>query len=135
MLARLRRFIGKQRVIPWIGEFKETLAQAAFWVTPINFMMLAATFYFTTLRHIAPWFTLPMFVVTAVVIGVSILIAEYKYMTPSIWAFRGRQMGLRNNPNEVEDTPVIRRVYVKEHYGCSTGIRRRRSNRQGYRRY
>ena len=96
MLKRLRRYIGQQRVIPWIGEFKETLAQAAFWVTPINFMMLAATFYFTTLRHIAPWFTLPMFVTTAVVIGVSILIAEYKYMTPSIWAFRARQMGLRD---------------------------------------
>jgi len=97
MLRKIRSYIGEQKVIPGIGEFKETLAQAAFWVMPINFMMLAATFYFTTLRHVAPWFTLPMFIVTVFVIGVAILIAEFKYMTPSIWAFRAKQMGLKND--------------------------------------
>jgi bifunctional ADP-heptose synthase (sugar kinase/adenylyltransferase) len=94
MLNRTREFLGRQRIVPWIGEFKETLAQAAFWFTAVNFVMVAGTFYFTTLRYVVPWFTLPMFVTIAVVGILVILVIEYKYITPSIWKFRGKQMDL-----------------------------------------
>ena len=96
MLKRVRVFLGRQRVVPWIGEFKETLAQAAFWFSLANFVMIAATFYFTTLRHILPGLKLWMFLTTAFTAIIAILIVEYKFITPSIWAFRGKQMDLRH---------------------------------------
>ena len=96
MLRRLRRSLGRQRLIPWVGEFKETLAQAIFWGSIANWVMVAGTFYYTTLRHIAPWFNLGLFITVLVVGGIGILIVEYKFVVPSIWAFRGRQMDLRN---------------------------------------
>lgn len=95
MPRRIRQYLREQRLIPWVGEFKETLAQAMFWGTIINGGMIAGTFYFTTLRHIAPWFKLPLFVAVAGVLVVVILIIEFKFVVPSIWAFRGRQMDLR----------------------------------------
>ena len=96
MLKRFRRYLGEQRVIPWIGEFKETLAQAAFWFSLANFIMIAVTFYFTTLRHIVPWLELWMFITSAFVAILIILVVEYKFITPSIWAFRGEQLDLKH---------------------------------------
>ena len=95
MLKRFKKFMGEQRVVPWIGEFKETLAQAAFWFSLANFVMIAATFYFTTLRYIVPWMKLWLFILLAFIAIVTILILEYKFVTPSIWAFRGEQLDLK----------------------------------------
>ena len=87
----LKKFF-KQKTMPWIGEFKETLSQALWWGTIVNFVMLAATFYYTTLRYIWPWFDLPKFVAAIMIGAVVIYIIEYKWIVPSIWAFRGKQM-------------------------------------------
>ena len=107
MLRRLRSFLVRQRLVPWVGEAKETLAQAAFWFTPINFVMLGATFYFTTLRYVAPWFTFPMFMTVAIVGVCVIMVMEFKFITPSIWAFRGKQMDLRNQKPGREVTVAV----------------------------
>lgn len=96
MLKRLIRQAAKQKLIPWVGEFKETLAQALFWGTIVNFIMVAGTFYYTTLRHVLPWFNLGLFVTAGCVSLVVILVVEFKFIVPSIWAFRGKQMDLRN---------------------------------------
>ena len=81
-----------QRTIPWIGGFKETLAQVAFWISMINFVQVGAILYYTTLRHTVPWFSLWMFVSATLVFIIIGLVVEYKYIVPSIWAFRGKQM-------------------------------------------
>lgn len=94
MLKKLIRLLGRQKLIPWIGEFKETLAQALFWGTIVNFTMIAGTFYYTTLRHVVPWFNLGLFITIAFVGLAIVLVIEFKFIVPSIWAFRGRQMGL-----------------------------------------
>ena len=98
MLKRLRKFLGHQRVVPGVGEFKETLAQMMFWASIVNFTMIAGTFYYTTLRHVLPWFDLKMFIVVVLIGAVIIYIIEFKFIVPSIWAFRGKQMDLRNEP-------------------------------------
>lgn len=103
MLKRLRRFLGRQRVIRGVGEFKETLAQMMFWGTIINFTMIAGTFYYTTLRHVLPWFDLKMFIVVVIVGAIIIYIVEYKFIVPSIWAFRGEQMDLRHSKKKKEE--------------------------------
>lgn len=96
MLKRLRRYLGQQKLIPWVGEFKETLAQAMFWGSIANWVMVAGTFYYTTLRHILPWFNLPLFILVVFIGGVVIFVIEFKFVVPSIWAFRGKQMDLRH---------------------------------------
>lgn len=108
MLEKIIRHIGKQKLIPWVGEFKETLAQALFWGTIVNFAMIAGTFYYTTLRHVVPWFNLGLFITVACVGLAVILVIEFKFVVPSIWAFRGRQMDLRNQAGTQGDTrPAI----------------------------
>jgi len=96
MLRRIARRLGQQKLIPWIGEFKETLSQVVFWGSMVNWVMVAGTFYYTTLRHVLPWFDLSWFIMIVLVGLAVIFVIEFKFVVPSIWAFRGRQMDLRN---------------------------------------
>lgn len=89
---KLFRKFGKQYKLPWVGVLKETMAQALWWGTPVNFAMIAGTFYYTTIRHTAPWVNPYIFFI---VIGVGVLIAlvlEYKFVLPALWSFREKQM-------------------------------------------
>lgn len=86
----------KQYTIPWVGGFKEVLGQTLFYITAINFTLIAITAYNTTLRvFILEWlpeFKLWMFfgiLVTCVLLG---MILEYKFITPSQYAFRSKQL-------------------------------------------
>lgn len=84
--------VWKQRILPGVGEFIETLSLTLFWGTIINFVMIAGTFYFTTLRYVAPWFDLPKFIGTVLVGIVTVFIITFKFVVPSLWAFRSKQM-------------------------------------------
>lgn len=88
MLKRILR----QRTLPWIGGFKEVLSQVLFWGTILNFIMIAATFYYTTLQHVWPWFTVGAFIGFVAAGLVVAFVLEYRFITPSIWAFRSKQM-------------------------------------------
>ena len=87
----------KQRILPKVGEFKEILSQSLWWGTVINSVMIAATFYFTTLRYLVPWFTPVFFLVIAVVGFLVIYVLEKYFITPAIWAFRSKQMSQQDN--------------------------------------
>ena len=88
MLKRILR----QHQIRWIGEVRETLGQTLWLAVPVNFAMIAATFYYTTLRHILPWFDFPKFII-ALIIGMVLAFAiMYKFVIPSLYAFIGRQI-------------------------------------------
>lgn len=91
-LARLFKKLGKQYKTPGVGAFKETMAQALWWGTPINFAMIAGTFYYTTIRHIAPWVNPYLFFIVLGVGLVVALVVEYKFILPSLWSFREKQM-------------------------------------------
>ncbi len=106
LTKKLKGFVGKQTLIPGIGEFKETLAQALFWGSILNILMVGGTFYYTTLRHLVPWFSLSMFIGVVAIIAVIVFILEFKYVVPSIWAFRGRQMDLRKGVKQ-KGKPVV----------------------------
>lgn len=103
MLRKLTRFLGQQKVLPGIGEFKETLSQVLFWGSIVNWLMVAGTFYYTTLRNIAPWFSLKWFIATIIVGVIVVFVVEFKYVVPSIWAFRGKQMDLRNGKENLHE--------------------------------
>lgn len=106
----MSRKILTQHRVPWIGGFKETLSQVLWWGTPVNFVMLAATFYYTTMREIWPWFNFTWFIGIIILGVIIIFFIEYKYIVPSIWEFRGRQMfGYQSNIIEKLDT-IIKRL-------------------------
>jgi cytidyltransferase-like protein len=85
----------KQHNIPWLGAFME-----AFFVTLpllgiINFWAIITVLY-TNIRpylllHM-PWVTLWLFVVALTVIGIVGMFLVYKFVLPSVWSFRGKQM-------------------------------------------
>ena len=55
---------------------------------------MAGTFYYTTLRHIWPWYDLPKFIIT-MLFGILIIYAlEHKFGVKSLWAYQARQMGI-----------------------------------------
>lgn len=84
--------VWQQRALPGVGEFIETLSLTLFWGTIINFVMIAGTFYFTTLRYVATWFDLPKFIAAVLVGIVTVFIITFKFVVPSLWAFRAKQM-------------------------------------------
>lgn len=84
--------VWKQYALPGVGEFIETLSLTLFWGSIANITMNAGTFYFTTLRFTAPWFSLPKFIATLIV-GVALAyVVTFKFVVPSIWKFRSKQM-------------------------------------------
>ena len=95
-MSTLKKIL-KQYKIPWVGGFKETLAQAAFWLTVINFNLIAITAYNTTLSEptsnfYLPWLNFPVFIGTLVFLVFIGMVIEYKFIVPSLYMFRSRQM-------------------------------------------
>lgn len=82
----------KQHSVPWVGAAKETLVLGLWWGVPLNFAAIMGTFYYTTVRHVAPWATPTLFFIVLGVGVAIILVAEYKLLMPSIWSWRERQM-------------------------------------------
>lgn len=87
------KWVKKQGIMPGIGEFKETLGQTLWWGTLVSFVMMAGTFYYTTLRFVLPWYTLPKFVTTMILGVVIIYIFEHKYGVKSLWEYHWKLMG------------------------------------------
>jgi hypothetical protein len=80
--------------------------------------MVSGTFYYTTLRHVLPEFRLPWFILTIFAVATLIYIIEYKWIVPSIWAFRGKQMDLRNgSTNEEMLLKILQRLEAIEKKG------------------
>ena len=108
MLKKIIKWICKQRVARGVGEFKETLAQTLWWGTIVSFVMMAGTFYYTTLRHIWPWYDLPKFIITMIFGILIIYTLEHKFGVKSLWAYRARQMGMKGAGNIGESgKPVV----------------------------
>lgn len=85
----------KQRNIPWLGAFVEALYMSLPIVSVINFASIAIVLYSDIrpylLEHL-PWVQLWMFLLAlSSFVSISMLLV-YKFLLPSIWTFRGRQM-------------------------------------------
>ena len=79
----------------WVGGAKEVLGHTIFWVSMINFVLIAATAYNTTLKdyiiNYMGWVTFPLFMLfLAIVVFIAMLI-EYRFIIPSVMAFRNKQ--------------------------------------------
>ena len=103
----------KQHRIPLVGGFKDMLAQAVFYISMINFVLIAITAYNSTIREYAielmPWFKLWMFFGILIMLVLIAMIFEYKYIAPSLYSFRSKQMF--GHKSDVTDT--LKRIEAK----------------------
>ena len=90
--GRMFRKLMKQRNVPWLGAVQETLVLVLWCGVPLNFAMITATFYYTTVRHVVLWATPSLFFVVLGVGLTTVLAVTYKVLMPSIWSWRERQM-------------------------------------------
>jgi len=103
----LSKIIKQSEMKPWLGGAKDLLMRTMFYITAINFLLLAATAYHTTLR---PYLPMSFWGFLAILVGL-ILIAmvfEYKIVLPSTIAFLNRQVYKHKNPL-VEDVLEIKK--------------------------
>lgn len=80
---------------PFLGGLKDMATYTAFYVTILNFTLIAVTAYNTTLREYilskVPWFSFPLFMAALIVLVLIGMVCEFKFIYPSIWVFRNRQ--------------------------------------------
>jgi len=84
-----------QKRLPGIGAVKDIMIHSAFYFSIVNFGLIAATAYNTTLRpyfqQYTPWINFPLFISILAGIAVGTMLLEYKFVLPSYYAFRGKQ--------------------------------------------
>jgi hypothetical protein len=110
----------KQQNIPWIGVFVESLFNSlpflSIMLTMFNFISIIIVLYTNIKPNImvyAPKITAGVFV--CLVLGlvallvVIIMVVIYKYITPSLWTFRNKQMNKYDN----EVIKRIKRIEAK----------------------
>ena len=100
-----------------IGGILTLLQRAQFYFSMLNFLMILATFYYTTLRHVLP---IPFIVFAVIMAGLllALMIVEYVVIYPSFVAFQVHQAYKRN--------PLVRDVEeVKREIREIKGILRR----------
>ncbi len=87
--------IAKQSNLPWIGPLKDIAMSTVFYMSIINFILIAVTAYYTTLRPFllvyAPWFKVWMWLGLLVIIVLVMMVLEYKFVYASWYTFRNRQ--------------------------------------------
>jgi len=111
----------KQHRISRVGGFKDMLTQTVFYISMINFVLIAVTAYNSTLRAIIiewiPGFKLWMFFGILIILVLVAMVLEYKYIAPSLYSFRSKQMF----EHESKVTDALKRIEKHLDKGGSVG--------------
>jgi len=84
-----------------LGGFVDTLAFTMFWMSLVNFLMMAVTTYTVTREYtisIFPWFSIWIFLSILGLIIATVMVFEYKLVYPSRVAFRNQQEYAHDSP-------------------------------------
>ena len=85
----------RQRNIPGVGAFIESLFTCLPILGIINFIFIAIVLYTDIQPYLLvhmPWIKLWIFMLALTFLVGGMMILVYKFVLPSLWAFRGRQM-------------------------------------------
>ena len=85
----------KQRKIIGLGELYESFITALPVLSAVQFISVLAVLYNQlqpSLVSIFPWITLIRFLVVISVIMIGVMVLVYRFLIPSIWTFRGKQL-------------------------------------------
>jgi len=85
----------KQRNIPWLGAFIDSMYTTMPMLSIINFGSILIVLY-TNIREyllpIFPWMKLYWFLGSIALLAFCLMLFVYIFVLPSIWTFRGKQM-------------------------------------------
>lgn len=87
----------QQRRVRVIGALKDLLMRTTFYISILNFLMLAVTAYYTTVRYFLPFPFWLFFLCLLLIVGIAMLI-EYAIVMPSQISFINWQIYTHNNP-------------------------------------
>jgi len=85
----------KQKTIPGLGAFIESLYTVLPILSVMNFVAIAIVLYTDVQPYLLvhlPWVQLWMFLLILSIVVLLLMWMAYKYILPSMWTFRGRQM-------------------------------------------
>jgi len=103
LLKVLKRGVMRQHAVgSWLGGLKDLIMRVLLYVSLINFLLIVATAYNTTLRDTlqvwAPWLSFPVFLGALVLLLLLLMILEYKVVLPSSWSFVNKQQYEHQSP-------------------------------------
>ena len=86
----------KQRNIPMLGAVIDSFVSSMPLMSVINFASIGVILYMTSIQPFAekymPWLTLPVFIFIMMAGVFVLMVIVYKFVLPSVWTFRGKQM-------------------------------------------
>jgi len=97
VVSNNNKWIIKQRNIPWLGALMEALYTALPILSIINFLSIITVLYATVeknLLELAPWLNFGWFVAILTAIALVTMFFVYKFVVPSLWTFRNKQMNM-----------------------------------------
>ena len=84
-----------QKVLPGIGAIYEAFVVSLPFLSAIQFLTILTMFYENLkvyIHPVMPWVTFPIFISTVASVMCCIMVVVYKFLLPSIWNFRGKQL-------------------------------------------
>lgn len=103
---------------PIVGGFKDLASRTMIYVSVLNFILISATAYHTTLKDFifqySPWVTFPVYMAFLIIVVLIAMALEYKFIVPSSYTFLNKQ--------EYEHRNLLRRDLRKimKHLGISS---------------
>lgn len=85
----------KQKNIPWLGAIVESLFTSLPVLSIINFLAVITVLYATVREYLLvwiPWMTIWIFVGAMFILVMFLMMCIYKFVLPSLWTFRGKQL-------------------------------------------
>ena len=82
----------KSKIIPWLGVIVESLYTSLPILSILNFISIITMLYTSTIVEYAPWLSFWMFVAILGVTVLCVMLVVWKFVIPSLWAYRSSQM-------------------------------------------
>jgi len=85
----------KQRNIPWLGAITDSLYVTLPVLSIMNFFSILAVLYtnvYPRIQEYLPWMRFWIFLVIVGVLVIVLMLLVYKFIVPSLWTFRSKQM-------------------------------------------
>lgn len=106
-----QRFLKQYQGIPWVGALQVQISNSMLYVSAINTFMLAMTFWYTTgsplTSQYAPWIHFWTFAGIVILVMLTVMLLDYKYLYPARLGFTNRQTYKHDNP-AVDDLKLIK---------------------------
>lgn len=87
----------KQRNVPWLGAFTESLFTTMPVLSILNFVSIMMVLYTSVRQYLPAWLTFWWFVGGLTIVTLLLMLAMYLWVLPSIWTFRAKQMNSFEN--------------------------------------